>query len=154
MAQIKTRSGFECEINEACLDDMELLDLIADLESGESVQAYKGILDKILPNDKKRLYDHVRTEDGRVPITAVSSEITDIFSAIKDGKNNRSGRIPAARGRADLRFCAILSRSELARTSAETGGCPRLRFTGGFADHADRGRFKADGSGDSIGCDC
>lgn len=85
MLQVKTRSGFECEIDENCLDDMELLDLIADLESGESLTAYKGILDKILPSDKKKLYYHVRV-DGRVPITAISSEITDIFTAIKDGK--------------------------------------------------------------------
>ena len=88
MTQIKTRSGFECEIDERCLDDMELLDLIADLEGGESLAAYRGILNKILPGGQERLYDHVRNDEGRVPIAAVSMEITDIFNALKAGKKS------------------------------------------------------------------
>ena len=67
---------------------MELLDLIADLEGGESLAAYRGILNKILPGGRERLYDHVRNDEGRVPITAVSMEITDIFNALKAGKKS------------------------------------------------------------------
>lgn len=86
MTQITTSSGFACEVNEAALDDMELLELIEALEERESVSAYRKIIDKILPGERQRLYEHVRTEDGRVPISAVSAEIADIFRLIKSGK--------------------------------------------------------------------
>lgn len=85
---ITTRTGFIAEINEASLDDMELLDLIEELETGESVSAYRRIVDKILPGERARLYDHVRTEDGRVPITAIDAEISDIFRKVKAGKKS------------------------------------------------------------------
>lgn len=86
MANITTSTGFACEVNEASLDDMELLELIEALEERESVSAYRKIVDKILPGDRQRLYEHVRTEDGRVPISAVSAEVAEIFQLIKSGK--------------------------------------------------------------------
>lgn len=89
MLQITTKTGFECEINEAALDDIELLDLVAQIETREAravYGAYIGIINKIIPGEKARLYDHVRTEDGRVPLTAVEAEIENIFLSIKSAK--------------------------------------------------------------------
>lgn len=84
---VKTTSGFECDVNEAVLDDIEVLDYLAAIEGGE-VMKYPHLLSKLFaPEVKRALYDHVRTEDGRVPYATFSAEISDIFNAIRGGKN-------------------------------------------------------------------
>lgn len=82
MKQVITKSGFSCEVDEMCLDDMAFLDLICDIEDG-NILAYRRLIDKILSApDKERLYDHLRTEDGRVPISAISNEVTEIVKEL------------------------------------------------------------------------
>jgi hypothetical protein len=84
--RIETKSGFVCEIDEAVVNDMEVLDLIVEIEKG-NVLKYPALLDKLLGTElKQKLYDHVRV-DGRVPYVAVDAEISDIFSGIGGGKN-------------------------------------------------------------------
>ena len=86
MAKIKTASGFETDVNEQIFDDMEILDLIADLEEGK-VRAYRRLIDKLFPQEEKaRLYDHLRTEDGRVPVSAMQAEIEEIFAQVEKAK--------------------------------------------------------------------
>lgn len=85
--KIKTSSGFTCVIKPECLEDMELIELLAKLDD-EPLTITK-ILDKILGEDmKKKLYDHVREKSGRVPVQAVSKELSEIFTlAGEDLKN-------------------------------------------------------------------
>lgn len=84
--RIETKSGFVCEIDEAVVNDMEVLDLVVEIEKG-NVLKYPSLLEKLLGADlKQKLYDHVRV-DGRVPYAAVDAEISDIFSGIGGGKN-------------------------------------------------------------------
>ena len=84
--RIETRSGFVCEIDEAVVNDMEVLDLIVEIENG-NVMKYPPLLQKLLGDDlKRRLYDHVRF-DGRVPYQAIDAEVSDIFSGLGGGKN-------------------------------------------------------------------
>jgi hypothetical protein len=79
---IKTASGFECDIDNEVLDDMEVLDDLAEIESGKLLK-YPALITKLMGESGKRaLYDHVRTEDGRVPYTAFEQEITEIFNAL------------------------------------------------------------------------
>ena len=39
-------------------------------------------------NAKQKLYDHVRDEDGTVPVEAVATEIYDIFQNGRQAKNS------------------------------------------------------------------
>ncbi|MCI5698476.1 MAG: hypothetical protein MR269_05555 [Clostridiales bacterium] len=85
--EIKTSTGFVCEINPVILDDMELLDALAEAE--ENALVMTKILNKVLGPQKAALYDHVRAEDGRVPIEAAAKELAEIFvSAGKELKNS------------------------------------------------------------------
>ena len=85
MKHIVTESGFETDIDESRLDDMELFDAIVDLQGGD-VTTIPLILSKIFGADKAALYAHCRTEDGRVPTQAVAAELTNIFEAINAKK--------------------------------------------------------------------
>lgn len=87
MAKGVTKSGFAFEIKDEVMDDMELLDAICEVDSNPLF--ISPVLKKLLGDEqRKALYDHIRTEDGRVPVTAVSEAIADIFnSSGQQGKN-------------------------------------------------------------------
>lgn len=88
MKKGKTNSGFEFEIEESALDNMELIDALTDLDSGDTTAISRVC--KLLFGEKqrKKLYDHVRTEKGNVPVNAFTQEILEIFEKLKDGKNS------------------------------------------------------------------
>lgn len=82
----KTSSGFEFELQEHVLDDMELLDAI--VEADENPAAIPKIVNMVLGKEgKQRLYDHLRTEHGNVPIMKVAAEVAEIFNCSQQGKN-------------------------------------------------------------------
>lgn len=83
----KTESGFEFEIDASVLDDMEMLDALAEVMN-ENPLAFPVVCTKLLGKEqKKKLYDHLR-KDGRVPVEAISAEIGSIFKELGEtGKN-------------------------------------------------------------------
>ena len=82
----KTKSGFEFSVEESALDSMELLDAIMDID--ENIGTISKVVKMLLPQDqRKRLYDHLRSEHGNVPIMAVVEEIAEIFQYNQQGKN-------------------------------------------------------------------
>lgn len=85
MIKVKTESGFECEINENVLDDAEILDVFVELDDGNPVHITTAVK-KILRDDYKRLYDHIRTDDDRVPLTALAAEMAEIVNKASEIK--------------------------------------------------------------------
>lgn len=83
----KTKTGFAFSVDESCMNDMELVDILADDATDESFRMSK-LLKKLLPTQRQALYDHVRV-DGRVPVDAIIAEVGDIFAAMgSTGKNS------------------------------------------------------------------
>lgn len=82
----KTSKGFEFVIDETKLNDMEYVDALA--EAQENSIMFSKVLKLTLGEEqKKRLYDSVRTEDGRVPIEEIISAFDEIMEASADTKN-------------------------------------------------------------------
>lgn len=78
MIKGKTSSGFEYAIDPAALDNMELVDAIA--EADENYLAVSKVIRLLLGDDqRKKLYDHLRTEQGTVPVAAVKDALLEIF---------------------------------------------------------------------------
>lgn len=90
-----TKGGFEFEIPEEKFNDMRVMDCLRamnELENDESADQVKMIfavseLAEILlgKKGKKKLYDHLETDKGQVPIDAVINEVMEIFSASNRG---------------------------------------------------------------------
>lgn len=78
--------------------DMELLEDLIELESGDaqqSVPAMLRIFKKLLPTgEKKRLWDHLRDQNGAVPIPKATDALREIFEKMQgtdaDGKKKSS----------------------------------------------------------------
>ena len=83
----KTSTGFEFDIEDERLDDMELVDIMAEID--ENPLLMPKLCKMLLGEEqKKRLYDHLRSEGGRVPIEATTNAIQEIFNSPGDLKNS------------------------------------------------------------------
>lgn len=74
-----TQSGFEFEIDPEQLDDMEYVEKLAEIEENVLVLP-KVIVMTLGEEGKKRLYDHLREDNGRVSVSKVSEEFTEILT--------------------------------------------------------------------------
>lgn len=84
--------GASINAEPACLDDMELLDLMVDSDRGNAI-ATSQIVSKILSKeDKTALYNAIREEDGRVPIAKVGEAILTIIRQLGDSASKKDGK--------------------------------------------------------------
>lgn len=87
MAKGKTLSGFDYEISDARLNNMELVDALAELESNPL--RLVRVAELMLGDEqKKALYDFVRLEDDTVPIDAIERELMEIIKSGRETKNS------------------------------------------------------------------
>ena len=81
---IETTSGFKCKLDDTILDDMRLMDMIAELDENQLL--YPRFVAFLLGADlKEKLYKHIALKDGRVPISALTTEITEIMEQLGGG---------------------------------------------------------------------
>lgn len=83
---VTTGRGFSYAVEEDALNDMELLEDMVALDSGDG-RALITIGERLLgAGGKRKLYENLRTEKGRVPADEVTRELFDIIKGLKDGK--------------------------------------------------------------------
>lgn len=84
--KIKLECGFECTIDDVVLDDIALVDLLADYENNPLLigKVAKGVFGK----NTNALYEHVKTEDGRVPIQSITDAVEQAFNALGEEAKN------------------------------------------------------------------
>ena len=81
------KSGFKFEIDVESLNDMEFVEALA--EADKNGLAFPKVCKMMLGEEQKnRLYDHLRNEEGRVPITAVHEAIIEIMTTSSDLTKN------------------------------------------------------------------
>ena len=82
-----TKNGFAFEIADERADNMELIDAMADIDGGNILAVSKVLTLLLGPEQKKKMYDFVRTEDGIVSAQTVSEMIVEILATKKETKN-------------------------------------------------------------------
>ena len=87
MLKGKTESGFAFEIADNRLGNIELIDELAAADSGNLLAVSRALTMLLGAEQKKALYDHVRTEDGLVPTEKVMAELTQIMTSGQNAKN-------------------------------------------------------------------
>ena len=86
--KIVTTTGFEIEFDKNVLNNMEVVDTLVELENGNILAVSKMCSLLFSPEEKKRLYEHVREENGRVPLEKIDKEINEIITLTgNEGKN-------------------------------------------------------------------
>lgn len=80
--KVTTESGYTVSVEEEKLDDMRFVDALAELQ--ENGLALPRVMNMVFTEaDKKRLYDHVATDDGRVPIEKATAEFCEVLRALE-----------------------------------------------------------------------
>lgn len=87
MLKGKLSCGYEYEMNEEIFDNMELMDAIAESDGEEPLALVKVCNMIFSKEEKEKLYNCLRKEDGRVPVTDVSKAIVEIISGDEKTKN-------------------------------------------------------------------
>lgn len=81
----KTKTGFEYEIDKKILNDYELLEEIDNI--GKSPLIIIKLLKRLLKEEQlEKLKEHIRNEEGIVPIDKMEKELIDIFDGINEIK--------------------------------------------------------------------
>lgn len=74
---MKTKSGFEYNLDKKRLDNYELVEALAEMDTNPL--ALPKVVNLLLGDQAKALKDHVRDEDGNVSIERMSGELTEMF---------------------------------------------------------------------------
>lgn len=84
----KLANGFEYEIAEETFDDMKFLDALTEANDGDPLAASKVCTLLLGKEQKEKLYDMIKLEDGRVPIETAMQCILEIMEALGDESKN------------------------------------------------------------------
>lgn len=85
---VKTSEGLEINVRKDAFDDMEALEVLTDLVDGNPFAIPKVcnlIMDK---EEKKKLYDFYRAEDGKVHVEKFISVLTEIMNSLGETEKN------------------------------------------------------------------
>lgn len=82
-----TKSGFNYEVEDDRLSNYELVEALSEMETNSLI--IPKIVKMILgPEQTENLKNHVRLENGTVPVKEIEKAIVEIFNAQKDLKNS------------------------------------------------------------------
>lgn len=85
----KLKNGFKYKIDESVLDDMRVLDALAEVDSGENPLKISWVIKTVLGEEQReKLYDALKDENGRVPSDAVVDALVEMLSESEEGKNS------------------------------------------------------------------
>lgn len=86
----KTQSGFEFGVLKKMLTNAEFLELFADVQNGDANGIFELVRLTLGKDQKKKLYDHVRDEDGCVPVETLASEFAEIVTALGEARETKN----------------------------------------------------------------
>lgn len=87
MIKGETKGGFKYELDEEYLDNMELVDALAEVDDGNVLAISKVTTLLLGKEQKQKLYDFLRKDNGAVGMKDVSNAVTEILTANQDTKN-------------------------------------------------------------------
>lgn len=89
MVKGETKNGFKFEIDPDEVNDIEFLERLG--EAGEDVSKMPRIMKEILGEDqRKRMYDHIRNEKGKVPIDTAMDIFTEILTIANEARETKN----------------------------------------------------------------
>lgn len=86
MTEVKTSCGFEASVDEEAVNDMAFLEALTDFQDGDATALPKLARLFLKPEDRKRLYELLKDENGRTPIDKAVNQITEILGQLNSKK--------------------------------------------------------------------
>lgn len=73
--------GFELDIDVSVFADFEFLESLADVANGEPANVIRPFRMLFAGDTYQKVKDHLRDEDGRVPVKAISAFLSKVVKA-------------------------------------------------------------------------
>ena len=86
MTHIKISCGFEADIDEEALDDIEFLEALSKMESGNPTGLPQMVDLFFGKEEKKRFYGALKNEKGRATPAEVEKAVGEIFKELRSKK--------------------------------------------------------------------
>lgn len=87
MTNIKLSCGFEAEVDEESINDVEMLENLNDLKEGDATAFIRILkLFGMEKDDRNSLYQAIKGENRRAPIDKLMDQITEIFGQLNSKK--------------------------------------------------------------------
>lgn len=86
MSHVILPCGFEGDIDENAVNDMEFLDALTELQEGDPTALSKMCSLLFTRDEKKRFYDACRNESGRAEPERVSEQLTELLKQLTNKK--------------------------------------------------------------------
>lgn len=87
----KTKTGFKFTADERILNDWRFISAISDADSEDVNRSLNGtttLIRLLFGENEKALVEHVQKKnDGFVPMDAITAELVDIISSMRESKN-------------------------------------------------------------------
>lgn len=81
-------NGFAFEVDDEVIDDMYLVEAIAEAQSEDPLKITQVISMIMGTEQKNRFYKHLENDKGRVPSSVALDALQDLFDKLgEDGKN-------------------------------------------------------------------
>ncbi len=90
MVKGKTRTGFKFTCDGRLMHDVEFLEEFAAVQKGDGLEVFDLITRILGAEQKKALYEHIRNEEGIVPVEAMREELGDIFDALAEAEETKN----------------------------------------------------------------
>lgn len=85
---VKTAEGLEIEVKKDAFDDMEALETLTDLVDGNPFAITKVCNLIMSKEEKKKVYDFYRGEDGKVHVETFVNVLTQIMNLLGEKEKN------------------------------------------------------------------
>lgn len=85
-----TKTGFVVELEANALDDWELMEDLAEItDENPNPKAIKSVITRLIGGEQyKKLKEHCRDKSGKVRVSAIMNELSNIFEAAGEGAKN------------------------------------------------------------------
>lgn len=84
----KTSSGFGFELSPNVFDDWEIMELLGRVQNEDKLAIFE-LFRRVLGDEQlAKLKEHCREEDGRIPLSRMNDELTEIFTAQANAKKS------------------------------------------------------------------
>lgn len=89
MVKGKTSSGFRFTINPEDVNDMDFLERLG--QASADITKMPAIIKEVLGEDqRKKMYDHLRTESGKVPIDKAMELFQEILTVANEERETKN----------------------------------------------------------------
>lgn len=94
--KVSTKSGFKFELDERIMTDWRVVKAMGKADSDNPEDMLTGsieLVSLIFGPDEEKLIEHIKAKnDGYAPVDAIKTELLDVITKVKAGKNSRSSQ--------------------------------------------------------------